>query len=325
MLQSALPRVSVVIPVFNKERYLRRAMDSVLGQTFGDFELIVVDDGSTDSSLVVAQSYDDARVIVIHQHNAGAGAARNRGISAARAGLVAFLDGDDAWAPSFLERMIGLVDQFPGAGLYCAPYQFVEPGGGWVKPSWIGVPSSGGLPSYFRSVALGDQVATASSVCVPREVLGQLGGFSRERLGEDQDMWARIALHHPVVAMNSEALAYYYRDAQGRVMHTGLADDELPYSKRLHRALLAGDVPESKRSDVMLYIEAGLLALVSLNARAGRFGVARRFLSDPRLRNFRLRRAFWRLVCNLEPIGGSLIWASDRGRSVLRMMSASRG
>ena len=106
---SAAPRVSVVVPVYNKGRYLRRAVDSVLAQSFTDFELILVDDGSTDDSLAVAREYTDPRVRVIRQANSGAGAARNRGIDEARATMVAFLDGDDEWVPAFLDQMMALV------------------------------------------------------------------------------------------------------------------------------------------------------------------------------------------------------------------------
>jgi glycosyltransferase involved in cell wall biosynthesis len=297
MTAAAIPRVSVVVPVYNKEHYLRRAVDSVLAQTFGDFELVLVDDGSTDGSLAVARGYRDARVRVVHQANGGEGAARNRGIAESRAPLVALLDGDDAWAPGFLEAMLALAADFPQAGLLCAPYVFVEPGEVRVPPKWVGVPRRGLLPSYFGSVARGDQVATATSVVVPRAVFERVGGFAADRLGADQDMWARIALEHPVAAIGGEPLAFYFRDAQGRVMHTRAPDAELPYSSRLQRRLDEGTVPAAMREDAMLYVEAGLITLASLNARAGRHDVARRFLADPRIRRFWLRRTLWRALC----------------------------
>lgn len=314
-----IPRVSVVVPVYNKENYLRRAVDSVLCQTFGDFELVLVDDGSTDRSLEVARSYTDPRVRVIHQANGGEGAARNRGIHEARAPMVALLDGDDQWAPTFLEQMMSLAAEYPQAGIYCAPYVFVEPGGVQVSPTWKGVPARGLLPSYFRSAAMGDQIATATSVCVPRAVFDAVGGFAADRLGADQDMWARIALDYPLAAVSGEPLAFYFRDAQGRVMHTRVPKSELPYSTRLQERLNAGTVPEPLRDDVKLYIEKGLLTLVSLTMRAGLPDVARQLLTDPRIRRFWVRREGWKLLTQFPPLIQLGLAAKDmlRERSVI--------
>ena len=314
------PRVSVVVPVYNKEHYLRRAVDSVLAQTFDDLELVLVDDGSTDGSLEVCRSYADPRVRVIHQANGGEGAARNRGIREARSPMLALLDGDDQWAPTFLEAMMGLAAEHPQAGIFCAPYVFVEPGGVHVAPQWIDVPARGLLPSYFRSVAMGDQVATATSICVPRAVFDAVGGFVTDRLGADQDMWARIGLVYPIAAISGEPLAFYFRDAQGRVMHTRVPDAEQPYSKRLQQRLDAGSVPGPMQEDVKLYIEKGLITLVSLNMRAGRPEVARRLLADPRIRRFWVRRGLWRALAAMPGLVNIGLAAKDmvRERNVSR-------
>lgn len=290
------PAVSVLVPVFNKAPYLRRSIDSVLAQSFGDFEVVVVDDGSTDGSADLIRCYTDPRIRLVQQSNAGAGAARNRALAQARAPLVALLDADDRWEPGFLATMVALAAEYPQAGLLCAPYGRVEPGGRRVLPRLVGVPARGILPRYFRSVALGDQVATATSVCAPRAVLEELGGFPAEPLGEDQDMWARIAVRHPVAVISGPPLAWYIREAQGRAMHGRPPDRELPYSERLQRLLDAGHIPEPMRSDIKLCIAAGLLDLVSLNVRGGHLDVARRLLADPRLAAFPRRRLLWRLL-----------------------------
>ena len=94
--------ISVIIPLYNKEDYISRAIDSVLRQTFKDFELIIVNDGSTDQGPGIARNFHDRRIRVIDQQNSGEGAARNRGVAEARAELVAFLDADDEWESSFL-------------------------------------------------------------------------------------------------------------------------------------------------------------------------------------------------------------------------------
>src|SRR5664280_442891 len=98
--------LSIVVPLFNKAAYIRRALDSVARQTFGDFEVIIVDDGSTDGGEKIAGSYPDARFRVIYQENQGPGAARNAGIAEATGELTAFLDADDEWLPRHLEAAV---------------------------------------------------------------------------------------------------------------------------------------------------------------------------------------------------------------------------
>ncbi len=111
------PYFSVVIPLYNKRPYVRRAVDSVLGQSFENFELIVVDDGSTDGGAETLADVVDARFRLVHQENAGEGAARNRGISEARAVWIALLDADDCWLPEHLFETALIIRAFPDSGL----------------------------------------------------------------------------------------------------------------------------------------------------------------------------------------------------------------
>lgn len=102
-----MPKISIVIPVYNVEKYLRKCFDSILNQTFQDFEIICVDDGSTDKSLEILQEYKrkDDRFIILQQRHAGAGAARNHGIKLAEGKYIQFLDSDDYFEPNLLEEM----------------------------------------------------------------------------------------------------------------------------------------------------------------------------------------------------------------------------
>ena len=118
-------RFSVVIPLYNKAPYVKKALESVFAQTFRDFELIVVDDGSTDDSLNVAKEVLDASGIyhqLIHQDNAGVSTARNNGVASSNGDYICFLDADDWWAPNFLERMDWLIKEYPEAGIYGVNY-----------------------------------------------------------------------------------------------------------------------------------------------------------------------------------------------------------
>lgn len=106
-------KFSVVIPLYNKEKYIRNTLKSVLDQTVHNFEIIVVDDGSTDGSLQAANSIANEKIKVISQKNAGVAVARNVGVENAKADYIAFLDADDKWQPNYLENIEKLIDEFP--------------------------------------------------------------------------------------------------------------------------------------------------------------------------------------------------------------------
>jgi glycosyltransferase involved in cell wall biosynthesis len=109
---------SIVIPLYNKEEYVSKTIESVLEQTFQNFEVLIVDDGSTDNSVAVVEQYTDDRIRIIRQKNQGVSAARNTGIKEAKYKLITLLDADDWWDKSFLEEMISLINKYPEVSIY---------------------------------------------------------------------------------------------------------------------------------------------------------------------------------------------------------------
>jgi glycosyltransferase involved in cell wall biosynthesis len=312
-------KFSVVIPLYNKEQYILRAVSSILNQTYRDFELIVIDDGSVDDGPNLVARVRDPRIRIVRQKNGGEAAARNRGIEEAGERYIAFLDADDAWEESHLSTLAQLISDFPDAGIYCTGYRFIEPSGKIKEPSWFDVPSRGYVQRYFHSVSGGDMVATASSVCISREVFQQVGHFPRgDQLGADQDMWARVALRYPL-AVDARPTATYFRDASNRSCINLKHEGELPYITRLQSALDTTYLPDEVRKDIEAYIRQGLFSLISVNVRNGRFKAAQQLLQDSRLQGIGLRLRIWTLLAKLPPSLSDLtLRTADFGRAACR-------
>lgn len=212
-------KFSVIIPLYNKAPYVRKAIQSVLAQTFTDFELVVVDDGSKDDSAEIATeaigSYPNCRLI--KQENAGVSMARNNGVAVSQGEYFCFLDADDWWEPSFLEEMSQLIADFPEAGIYGTNYTIVNETKRKTRVAKIGVEEGfkRGYINYCQAYAKTMYMPLwTGAVCVPRKVFDEMHGFRQGvQLGEDFLLWIHVALQYKVVLLN-KPLAYYNQDAE---------------------------------------------------------------------------------------------------------------
>jgi glycosyltransferase involved in cell wall biosynthesis len=187
------PAVSVIIPTYNRGWILPEAIDSVLAQDFVGFELIVVDDGSTDNSREILDSYG-RDIIVLHQENKGVSAARNRGIAESSANLIAFLDSDDLWLRQKLTRQVGFFNTNPDV-LICQTEEAWVRNGVRVNPGNRHQKLSGMI--FEPSLAL---CLVSPSAVMIRKILFDKVGLFDERLPacEDYDLWLRISSRYPV-------------------------------------------------------------------------------------------------------------------------------
>ena len=189
--------ISIIIPLYNKEASIATALRGVLAQTYQDFEVVVVDDGSTDGGAAVVETFDDPRIRLIRQANAGVSAARNRGIAEARGEHVAFLDADDEWMPQFLEEIAALIAEYPECKARATNYIFNSNG---VKSPTIlrKMPFAEGrgvLTNYFEVASCSHPPMWTSAVCIDRDLLQEISGFPLGiKSGEDLLTWARIAV-----------------------------------------------------------------------------------------------------------------------------------
>lgn len=188
--------ITVIIPLYNKENTIATALDSVLAQTYQDFEVVVVDDGSSDGGAAVVEQYSDSRIRLIRQANAGVSAARNRGIEEAKGKYVAFLDADDEWMPEFLAEIVALQREFPESRAQATRYvnrcdnkdNHIQ----LNKLPFIG--EHGVLTNYFEVATHSNPPVCSICVCMERALLKSLGGFPIGiKSGEDLLTWARIA------------------------------------------------------------------------------------------------------------------------------------
>lgn len=238
-------KFSVIIPLYNKAPYICKALESVFAQTYTDFELIIVDDGSTDGGKKIAEEYirevnkairllgeldltssphrlsdsdfASSPILLVKQQNQGVSAARNNGVAASNGEYIAFLDADDWWEPTFLEKMARLIEDYPNAGLYASNYIYYKPGKTRVAINNIET----GYFNYPRAYYEGNAMpVTSISVVIPRNIYDEMGGFPLGiKLGEDFLLWAKIAMHYRVAFLN-EPLAWYNNDVPATLRAT---------------------------------------------------------------------------------------------------------
>ncbi len=215
-MSPADPAVSVVIPLYNREKYIARAIDSVLAQTYNDFELIVIDDGSTDNGSEVVKQYDDQRIKIVSQQNAGVSSARNAGIDLAKGKWIAFLDSDDQWLPEKLQCQVDFLNETPtlrwvGSNctteLYSSKQQkfFVDP-----KKIDALLCGSTYFEKCFDAINIGAGL-TPGMMLIERSVFDEYGKFQDGfNYGEEIELWWRIGYNMPAMGYINKPLLIYH-------------------------------------------------------------------------------------------------------------------
>ena len=195
-----MPFFSVVIPLYNKEAFIEETIKSVLNQSFQDFEVIIVDDGSTDGSYKKAASFPSEKITLLKQNNQGVSIARNNGIDTSHAHYIALLDADDIWNENHLNELKKQIDLFPNAGLFCNNYNlfYTETFSKDAQFNFDYETDCLIVPDYFKASIINAVVMT-SAVAFSKEKFKNLGGFNPHlKTGQDTDMWIRMALNYEV-------------------------------------------------------------------------------------------------------------------------------
>ena len=190
------PRFSIIVPLYNKADYVRKALESILTQSYTNYEVVIIDDESTDNSLSIVNDFvktvESGKWKVESQPNSGVAAARNNGVAKSKGEFVCFLDADDWWEPTWLEEMDRLIAEYPDAGIYASNYIYYKPGKTHVA---LSLPR--GYLDYPKAYYEGSSMPVwTGATCMPRRVFYEMGGFPNGiKLGEDFLLWAQTALH----------------------------------------------------------------------------------------------------------------------------------
>ena len=224
-------KISVVIPLYNKEKHIAHTIETVLNQTYRDFELVVINDGSTDKSAEIVSLINDERVRLISKDNEGETATRNYGVKRAEGEYVAFIDADDEWMPHFLEEINSLIDSYPEASLFATALMVYERNGEEYKLEYPDLPADGArclIDDYFKSSLFYSPISS-SSVCVKKSAFEDLGGFKPGiKNGGDLDLWCRFALKYQI-AYSSKPSAVYRRDSENMASRSMVNPSYFPF------------------------------------------------------------------------------------------------
>ncbi|MBE9576179.1 glycosyltransferase family 2 protein [Flavobacterium proteolyticum] len=233
-----MPKLSVIIPLYNKGFIITKTLASVFAQTFTDFEIIIIDDGSTDNSVEKVKQFNDTRIQLFQQKNQGAATARNLGIEKANCELIAFLDADDYWFPNHLAILIELQEKYINCGIYASRYLTKIASNKTITNSFknsISDDFEGIIPDFFEA-SLINRVATSSSILVPKTILLQNNGFNKEvTSGQDLELWTKIGITH-TVAISNQITAIYNFELPNSLSKTSFAKKKLMDFKQFSEA-----------------------------------------------------------------------------------------
>jgi len=296
------PRISVVIPLYNKGSHIGRTIQSVLNQTIQDFEIIVVDGHSTDDGPSIVQNYSDPRIHFFLQNSKGVSEARNEGVKYAQSDFIAFLDADDEWLPCHIEELLRLKNCFPSAGLFATYYKIITENKKIQKPNIKYIPPEpwdGLIDHYFRAVTYGESPFLMSSIAIPKQIFTDLNGFLPEwSWAEDHELWGRIALHYPI-AYSWKCGVYWHHDAENRLGNQKPPIKRAPLYFTLKKFISENQVDTSKS-----YEYEELLAAMDIDFsirlyQSGDLIQAKQVLHQCKTRKLILRKFLWMVIYSL--------------------------
>ncbi|MFV5684499.1 glycosyltransferase family 2 protein [Flavobacterium sp. GB2R13] len=225
-----MPFFSVIIPLFNKEKFIELTLKSVLNQTFIDFEILIINDGSTDNSAQIIKGFDDPRIRYFYKENAGVSSARNDGIEKAQSNYISFIDADDYWYPDFLEEMFKNIKSYPEQKVFSGAIE-IETSKKVISASYsITKTNDCEIVNYFTASSKETVICTSCAV-FHKNIFEEIGDFDIEvKSGQDTDMWIRIGINHPIV-FSWKILTRYVYDENSLSKNKTYLNTKINFSK----------------------------------------------------------------------------------------------
>jgi len=199
-----MPAISIIIPAYNAERTILETIKSVQQQTFSDFELIVINDGSRDRTLKILEDVKDERITVFSYENAGVSIARNRGITHATGDFISFIDADDLWTPDKLELQIAALQQYPEAGVAYSWTNLIDEKGEFLH---AGEPIDF-TGNVYKELLVRNFIYSGSNPLIRRQVIESVGFDDTLTHGEDWEFYLRLAAKSPFVVVPKPQILY---------------------------------------------------------------------------------------------------------------------
>ena len=253
---------SVIMPLYNKQDTVIESIQSILAQTVQDFEIIIVDDGSSDDSAARAESVSDPRVSVLRKKNGGVSAARNYGVARAKGDYICFLDADDLWLPNHLEALQELISAVPDAGLYATRFRQESIDGSVYSPD-LGNKYILEFDNVFNTELEQRSVLNTNSICMQHRIFVDAGGFVEgERIGEDTSLWYRVAAFYKVAIINVVTTVYRL-EYSGAISVNGSMNREWSFLQFYEESIKDSTVIDSeKKQTIARFINRYLHSLV---------------------------------------------------------------
>ncbi len=284
--------ISVVIPLFNKEKYILRAIGSILSQTYSYFELIVVDDGSTDGSVEVVRSVTNARVRLISQPNFGVSVARNRGVQESRGDWIAFLDADDEYEPCFLEAMVEFIRDHADADLSMVGANYYL---GSRENIALNQPREDGVYDYFQLFGNQRSPNNSSTTAVNKKKFMEVGGFPEGvKQFEDWTTWFKLAFVGTFGFINRPLGIYHEIEgsvARSKRKPNGFFNDAKRLPKTVFDYLVEHPLSSDREREVRGCINEFSVNIAGVLARSGEKKLALKMLRFVQLKHFTSRRS----------------------------------
>ena len=296
---------SVIIPAYNAESVIQNSINSVLNQTYTNFEVIIVDDGSKDNTRSIIEQYHDKRIKYFFQKNAGVSSARNKGISSSHGEYICFLDADDEWKNNHLETLFMLIQKYGDCGMYITGYELVLTNGQVVHKSQQILKKINSKcfksDNGFNILLKYGYFFNTNTVCCRREVFDKIGKFEVGiKNGEDDDMWLRIFSYYDI-AVSKKSTTIYKRNNSIATKNRIFIKKNVFY-ERTAELLNSPDISEERKNSIKVWREEHQLSKCRKYILIGRKKIAIDLFSKIDLRLVKKKRYLETLLCFLIPV-----------------------